>query len=53
MFGFVVKFGKITNLMIWANWFVQSRVKEKSKKGCTEDFYTGSPQPWDMFSPHP
>ena len=46
MFDFVVKFGKIIDLMIWSNIvfrFVQNKVKKMKRKKCTEDFYIGSP----------
>ena len=48
MFGFVAKFSKTKDLMIWPKTvfrFVQIKVKEKKRKECTKDFYTNSPQP--------
>ena len=56
MFGSVVKFGKITNLMIWSKIvfrFVQSKGKERKMKECTKDFYIDSPQSWARPSLHP
>ena len=55
MFGFVVKFGKMTNLMIQPKIvfrFMQSKAKERKRKNCTKDCYISSLQPWGTSSPH-